>query len=203
MRGIALLVKLLAALACLAALGARADEIAVREASLRPAEEGMVLDADFAFEFGSRHAEAIANGVPLYFLVEFELTRPRWYWLDEKTASRRMQVRLSYHVLSRQYRLSTGPLQQNFATLPEALHVLQRVRNWLVVDRTVVFANAEYEAAVRMRLDISQLPKPFQVSALTSREWHLESAWKRFTVRSPQHLPAPVETRTPLEGNAN
>src|SRR2546430_10899955 len=137
------------------------------------------------------------NGVPLYFRVDFELKRPRWYCVDEKAASKRLQLRLSYHALSRQYRLSTGLLQQNFATLDEALNVLKRLRNWLVVDRTVGFSDADYEAALRMRLDTTLLPKPFQLSALTSRELHLESPWKRFTVRSPQQLPAPVESRDP------
>ena len=31
-----------------------------------------------------------------------------------------------------------------------------------------------------MRLDTAQLPKPFQVNALTNREWTLSSEWKRF-----------------------
>jgi hypothetical protein len=95
--------------------------------------------------------------------------------------------------------LSTGLLQQSFATLDEALNVLKHIRNWLVVDRTVSFSDADYEAAVRMRLDTTLLPKPFQLSALTSRELQLESPWKRFTVRSPQQLPAPVESREPRQ----
>jgi hypothetical protein len=45
---------------------------------------------------------------------------------------------------------------------------------------------------VRLRLDTTLLPKPFQVSALTARDLHLETPWKRFIVRSPQHLPAPA-----------
>jgi Domain of unknown function (DUF4390) len=81
--------------------------------------------------------------------------------------------------------LSTGLLQQSFPTLEEALNVLQRVRNWLVVDRTVRLSDADYEAAVRMRLDTALLPKPFQLSALTGRELQLESPWKRFIVRGP------------------
>jgi hypothetical protein len=50
---------------------------------------------------------------------------------------------------------------------------------------------------VRLRLDTALLPKPFQLSALTSRDLHLETPWKRFTVHSPKHLPAPVESREP------
>jgi hypothetical protein len=197
MRRIVLLIGIVAALALLAARAARADEIEVRAAGLHAVEDGLVLDADFAFELTPRLADVLVNGVPLYFRVDFELKRPRWYWFDEKAASKRLQLRLSYHALSRQYRLSTGLLQQNFATLEEALNVLRRLRNWLVVDRTVSFSDADYEAALRMRLDTTLLPKPFQLSALTSRELHLESPWRRFTVRSPRQLPAPVESRDP------
>ena len=193
MRSVALAVGCV--LIAVAAGAARAEEIEVRDLALRASQDGLVLDADFAFELTPRLVDMVSNGVPVYFTVEFEMTRRRWYWFDENAASRRLQLRLSYHALLRQYRLSTGLLQQSFATLEEALQVLMRVRNWLVVDRTVTFSDADYEAAVRMRLDAALLPKPFQLSALTSRELQLESPWKRFTVRSPRQLPAPVESR--------
>jgi hypothetical protein len=203
MRGFALLKILLAALALgtalAAASAARADEIEVTDVRLAATEDGVVLAADFAFELNPRLAEAVTNGVPLYFAVEFELTRPRWYWFDEKAAAKRLQLRLSYHALSRYYRLSTGVLQQNYATLEEALNVLRRVRNWQVVDRGTALADANYDAAVRMRLDVTLLPKPFQLSALTSRDLNLESAWKRFTFRPPPPAPAPVESREPKD----
>jgi hypothetical protein len=184
MRRIAIASAFLAIL--LFAISARADEIEVRDVALRSVDEGLALDADFAFELTPRLAEVVANGVPLYFRVEFEMTRRRWYWFDDRPVSRRMHLRLSYHALSRQYRLSTGPLQQSFPTQEEALNVLKRVRNWLVVDRSASFSDADYEAAVRMRLDTTLLPKPFQLSALTSRELQLESSWKRFIVRAPR-----------------
>ncbi|HEX2567378.1 MAG TPA: DUF4390 domain-containing protein [Burkholderiales bacterium] len=190
----AVLARLLVLLAMLPAQ-ALAEDIEVRDARLHAVDEGLALDADFAFDLTPRLADVVANGVPLYFLVEFELNRPRWYWFEEKTATKRLQLRLSYHALSRQYRLSTGLLQQSFPTLDEALNVLKRVRNWVVVERSTTLTDADYEAAVRMRLDTTLLPKPFQLSALTSRELHLESAWKRFTVRAPEHAPAPVESR--------
>jgi hypothetical protein len=206
MRGFALLKTLLAAFALGAALGgataARADDIEVTDVRLVATEDGVVLAADFAFDLNPRLAEAVTNGVPLYFAVEFELTRPRWYWFDEKAAVKRLQLRLSYHALSRHYRLSTGVLQQNYPTLEEALNVLRRVRNWQVVDRGAALADATYEAAVRMRLDVTLLPKPFQLSALTSRDLNLESAWRRFNYRPPAPLPAPVESRESREAQS-
>jgi len=211
MRGFALLKKLLAAsaqtwiaLVLCAVLGAatavRADEIEVTDARLEATEDGVVLAADFAFELNPRLVEAATNGVPLYFAVEFELTRPRWYWFDEKAAAKHLLLRLSYHALSRHYRLSTGALQQNYATLEEALNVLRRVRNWHVVDRGTALEDASYDAAVRMRLDVTLLPRPFQLNAITSRDLNLESPWKRFTFHPPAPAPAPVQSRDPRDG---
>ena len=85
MRRIALLTGFLALLATAAA---RADGIEVRDAGLRAVDDSLVLEADFDFELTPRLAEVVANGVPLYFRVEFELTRSRWYWFDERAASR-------------------------------------------------------------------------------------------------------------------
>lgn len=182
----------LAALACAAALCARADEIDVVDARLAASEEGLLLSADFAFEFGPRLQEAVQNGVPLHFVVEFELTRPRWWWFDESTVSRRTQWRLSYHALTRQYRLQSGALHQNFATLEEALDVMRRLRNWQVAERSLPLRGSSYDAAVRMHLDTSQLPRPLQVSALTSRELRLESPWKQFIFQPPPPTPVPA-----------
>jgi hypothetical protein len=207
MRGIAVLKRLCADLAFGAGLlfasafacPSLASEIEVVDARLSATDDGVALTAEFSFELGPRLAEIVVNGVPLYFAVEFELTRPRWYWFDEKTAARRLELRLSYHALSRQYRLSTGVLQQGYPTLDEALKVLRRVRNWVVVDRGVSLTDANYEAAVRMRLDLTLLPKPFQLSALTSRDLNLESPWRRFVFRPTAAMiapaPAPVESR--------
>src|SRR3979490_1358462 len=108
MRRIVLLIGIVAALAWLAAPAAHADENEVRAAGLHAVEDGLVLDADFAFELTPRLADVLVNGVPLYFRVDFELTRPRWYWLDEKAASRRLQLRLSSHALSPPDRLPCG-----------------------------------------------------------------------------------------------
>lgn len=202
MRIRATLMRLVVALACATALCARADEIDVVDARLAASEEGLLLSADFAFDFSPRLQEAVANGVPLHFVVEFELTRPRWWWFDEETATRYTQWRLSYHALTRQYRLSTGALHQNFATLEEALDVMRRMRNWQVLERSVPLRGSSYEVAVRMRLDTAQLPRPLQVSALTNRELRLESHWKRFIFRPPSPAapsvpPAPPETQPP------
>jgi hypothetical protein len=170
------------ALALLVAVAApaRADTIEVVSASLEGVDDNYALNAQFEFEFNARLEEAVNKGLPLYFLVEFELTRGRWYWFDEKAATQTQTIRISYHALTRQYRISTGSLHLGFGTLGEAVRVLKNVRNWVVLEKAQVQRGQRYTASVRMRLDLTQLPKPFQVTALTNREWTLASDWYRF-----------------------
>lgn len=164
----------------LASLAALAGEIEIRNPQLVVDEDAYILAADFTLDFNARLEEAVTKGVVLYFVTEFELSRPRWYWLDEKVTSRTQTFRLSYHALTRQYRLSTGALHQSFETLDEALRMLARLRNWNVLDRNMVKADETYLAALRLRLDLSQMPKTFQVTAIANRDWNLASEWLRW-----------------------
>lgn len=177
--------RLAAALALLAAAlmagAARADTIQVKSAELRAEEEGYFLNADFEFSINSTLDEALQKGVPLYFLLEFELYHPRWYWLDEKIVSATTQYRVSFNALTHQYRIASGLLGLTFDSLEEVERFLSRVTSREVARRDQLVKGTRYEAALRLRLDVNQLPKPFQVSALASREWTLQSEWHRWS----------------------
>jgi hypothetical protein len=135
------------------------------------------LSADFSVALSDRLADAVERGIVLHFVAEFELDRPRWYWADERLAEKRIDVALSYHAITRQYRLSTGALHQSFPTLAEALDVLGHLRRWPVADAAPQ-PEAGDEARLRLYLDVSQLPKPFQVMAFGHSDWHLDSGSK-------------------------
>ncbi len=165
---------------------ARADErIGVIAAALEPVPGvGAVLNATFEFEVPQALEEAVQKGIAVYFNIEFELFRKRWYWLDRKISSSTLTYRLSYSPLTRQYRLARGGLSQSFDSLEEALGLLKSVRQWKVIEPGLLSPRDSYEAQVRMRLDVTQLPKPFQVNAITSREWNLASDWRELPVPS-------------------
>lgn len=158
----------------------RAEGIVVQSAHIETTEEGYALVATFDIAFSSTLEDALNRGVALNFLVEFELIRPRWFWVDERIVAARREWRLSYNALTRQYRLSSGSLYQNFDRLEDAKQVLSATRIPLG-ERGQLGRGTAYAAAVRMRLDVSRLPKPFQVSAITGRDWNLASDWHRFT----------------------
>lgn len=170
------------ALAFMLPFAASAEGITVTNATIEHGDEGWQLNADFDIQISQRLEEAVTRGVPLYFVVEFELSRPRWYWFDEKPVKRSQTYKITYTPLLRQYRLSVGNLYQNFTRFDEVKRVLSRVRAWHVADNGAFAREGVYQANLRMRLDTGQLPKPFQLNAIASSDWALNSEWHRWTI---------------------
>ena len=159
-----------------------AEGIEVRSAALVSTEDGYYVEATFDIALTPALEDALNKGVPLHFLVEFELIRPRWYWLNEKIANVQNRYRLTYNALTRQYRVGVGTLYQNFASFAEAREFLSRVRLSEIAEPGTLRKDSVYTAALRMRLDTSQLPRPFQITAIGSRDWNIGSDWYRWTV---------------------
>lgn len=188
LRWIALLFFALFPLVC--PLAAGAAEIEVKRADIVAGEEAWLLDAEFGIDLGHRLEEVVSRGVALYFVAEFELTKARWYWVDEHVAGRTQTWRLAYNALTRQYRLSSGALHQSFGTLDEALRVLARLRNWTVADKAQLKPGEPYNAALRLKLDLTQLPKPFQVTAIGNKDWNITAEVKRWSFTPQAETPA-------------
>lgn len=137
--------------------------------------DGYALSADFAIDLGPRLEEAVTHGVPLIFNLEFSIERKRWYWLNQRIVGRVIEYRLAYNALTQQYRLSVGGLHSSHATLAEALNVLGHVRQLVVADKSAIPSGSSYLAELKLELDRSQLPKPFQVDMLAGKDWQIES----------------------------
>lgn len=179
---------LASALLLLTAVAAQAGSIEPKRAALTAGEDGYVLSAEFAIDLGNRLEETVARGVPLYFNLEFVLERSRKYWVNEHIATHNLTYKLAYSSLMRQYRLSTGNLHQNFGSLAEAMRVVGRIAALPVVDKNLIQPGESYEAAVRLSLDRSQLPKPFQVNAIMDRDLQVDTRVLRW------HFVAPAAT---------
>lgn len=192
-------------LACLFAAASYAAGISVNKASVRASDDGYHLTANYDINLPMVVQQALARGVTLHFVSEFTLTRSRWYWLDEEIYQGEQTVKLSYNVLTRQYRISRGTLLQNFATFEDALAMLSRqispvlpiglikkndgyLPEWIYPSGWIK-SDANYFAAARLRLDTAQLPKLLQVNALTDSDWTLSSDWYRWIV-TPAELAA-------------
>lgn len=170
---------------CLMALSvfagsANAEGIKIKSLELERVENDWLLNATFQIELSPGLEDAVQKGVVLYFQTEFELTRSRWYWFEEKPAFVQRQTRLSYQPLTQQYRISSEGFTFSAKTIFEALQAVGTIGGWRVIDNNQLDPSKSYTGALRMTLDLSKLPKPFQVNALNNREWNVSSDWLRF-----------------------
>lgn len=170
------------AAACLLPAHAVADGgVRVDAATIRVDEDAYLLDADFAIELPEEFDDLVSRGIAVHFALEFELVREREWWFNRTVSKRRQLYRLSYYPITRSYRLSSGPLQQSFDSLDEALRSLARVRGWPVAAWGDLSLRKAYRAGVRLELDRSLLPKPFQLKVLSTDAWTLDSGWHYWT----------------------
>jgi len=162
-----------------------AAEVSINSAQIDATDDGYRLSASYGFDLNRNLEDALVRGVPLYFTTDVQLTRPRWYWFDELSISASRTIRISYNVLTRQYHVSSsGQLQQSFASLDDVMAMLRRPPRWVVADKNALKSDETYNVTLRMRLDVTQLPKPFQINALNNRDWRLSSDWKEFTFKA-------------------
>jgi len=170
-----------AAFALATTVSASTGGLHIKGAELLPAEETYFLNADFDLSLSADVEDALNKGIPLTFLIEFQLVSPRKYWFDDEVVSASSQITLSYHALSRQYLLNRGTHQQAFASLAEAREEFSHLHGWPVLDKSLLKKGESYYALLRVRLDQSQLPKPLQVEALGSESWNMVSQRYRWT----------------------
>ena len=168
-----------------------AEGIEVRKTDVHFSDDNYQFSADFDIRFKFAVEQALEQGVPLYFVSEFTLTHPRWYWLDEVVTQSEQTIKLSYNTLTRQYRITRGALFQNFASLDDVLRIVGHqvaapIPSELLkggggyIAENLLKKDNSYVASVRLHLDVTQLPKPLQVNALTGDDWNLDSNWYRW-----------------------
>jgi hypothetical protein len=169
---------------CLMALSvfsttAHAEGIKIKSFELERVDSDWLLNASFQIELSPGLENAVQKGVVLYFQTDFELTRARWYWFDEKPVVAQRQTRLSYQPLTQQYRIASDGFTFSAKTISEALQAVGSIGGWRVIDNEQLDPNKAYTASLHMALDLSKLPKPFQVNALNNRDWNISSDWLR------------------------
>lgn len=137
------------------------------------AEEALELSFNSRFELPRAVEEALMKGVPIYFTAEVNVFRNRWYWRDARVGHANRTWRLTWQALTRQYRISTGGLHQNFGSLAEAMSSLRNVNGWRVADARELDDDGRYYLEFSYRLDTSQLPKPMQIGLGLPQGWSL------------------------------
>ena len=198
---------LLGACLCLMLAWASAPASATEITQLRVerGDDGVHLSALVRFDLPPVVEDALLKGIPLFFVAEADIYRDRWYWTDPRVASTARTIRLAYQPLTRRWRVNIASglitsssglratLNQNYETLAEALSAIQRVARWKIAEAGDVDPDASYKLDFNFRLDLSQLPRPFQIGVAGQRDWNISAQVKdklRLEPAAPQAAPA-------------
>ena len=154
---------------------AAGNSMVIKNADLQLVDDAYKLSVDIDVSFDDAVEGAINKGVPLNFLLEFQLVSPRKYWFDDEIVTTSTSFTISYHALSRQYLVSHNGRQSSYETLSEAKLELMEIDDWKVLDKSQVEKGGVYKAALLMRLDQTKLPQALQVEAIGSESWNLSS----------------------------
>lgn len=150
-------------------------------------EEDWLLSAQLHFELPTAVEDALLKGIPMVFVASADVLKERWYWSDKKMFSAERHMRLAYQPLTRRWRLniSSGAaisngvglaLNQSFDTLAQALSAIKRLAKWKIAVAADLETGAKYKLDFRFRLDMGQLPRPFQIGALGQTDWDISAS---------------------------
>lgn len=163
---------------------ARAEGIQARQIELVARDDHYVLAGGFEVQLNDKLEEALKRGVTITFIQEFELVRPRDYWLSEDVAEASRTLKLSHNALLRSFTVNTAGRLSSHDSLADALAAVGNLGNWAVVERQQLKKKTTYRAGVRMYVDLAQLPKPLQVNAFASDRWQMDSDWIRWQIKA-------------------
>lgn len=153
----------------------QAESIRIKSVNLVVVEHGYEISVDSEIVLNATLEQALEKGIVLYFVTKFSLVDSRWYWLNDEVVRGKSRIGLRYYALTRQYHLSHPPFSQSFNTLKEALQALGQLRDYPLTIKSELKQDVDYIASLRIWLDLTRMPKPFQVEALGSNQWNLSS----------------------------
>lgn len=171
--------------------------VELQNLKLSKSNDGLYLSADWRFDLPASLEDALLKGVPLYFVTEAELTQERWYFYDKRVAQAQRHVRVMYQPLTRRWRVSVLPhafsetglgvsLGQSYSSAQEAFQTVKRLTQWRIAEAAELSASNKTNLILRFKLDLTQLPRPLQIGALTQSEWNINFSKSQHLMLEPE-----------------
>lgn len=171
-------------------LNAAGEGISATRAEAKLTHAGQLsVSSRFRTDLPDQLKEALKQGVPLHFNLSWQLSAPsvasyKFKFDQLLNNDSTIQYKLSFHPLTNRYRVTVGTFSTEYDTLETALRAVGAVANWKVLSKGALsdVVAKDTKAEIRLLLTTAKLPKPFQINALTSKNWHLDSGWKSLSV---------------------
>ena len=67
-------------------------------------------------------------------------------------------------------------LPQYFDNLNDALASIKRINRWRIADQTEIDPSTAHTLVFKFKLDLSELPRPFQIGLIGNNDWFIETS---------------------------
>ncbi|MEL7025413.1 MAG: DUF4390 domain-containing protein [Pseudomonadota bacterium] len=149
---------------------------------IRSAESELVDGVHLAmarlqYQLSERIEQALAGGIALEFVMEFEIDRVRRWWLDGNVDTVRVSYELRFDSVSERYTLrntNTGQ-RTTYATIFGALNALGRVDRLPLIDDTLLSEDGRYRVSMRASVTISEYPVSLRYLLFWRNDWRASS----------------------------
>lgn len=136
-----------------------------------------VLNAHLKINWNERLKETLHYGIPLFFVADAQITQKRFYIWNTQIAHAQKKWQISFHPITREYRLHYGGLYQSFVHFENLEQALSNIKNWKISPKNDFNFDENTTLSFRFYLDTSALPQTFQIGIWGNKEWLLDSGW--------------------------
>lgn len=160
-------------------MGAENTRISIENMDLTLLDDIYRIQSDINIDLRDPLLGALNNGVALQFVINYEIARSRRWWLDMDVAEVSQRYQVSYHALSRQYLLTNLNTRDvnTFYSLDMLLVSLGTVRDFPLLDASLLQPDKDYLIRMRVYFDYDELPIPLRMRAYSSSAWRPDSGW--------------------------
>ena len=145
-------------------------------------DDGLLLSAMVNLHLPNAVEEALDKGIPIHFVADATVLRERWYWTDQRVSEAQRYMRVAYMPLTRRWRLNTSSspitnaglgvsLTQHYDSLSEVMSSVGRISRWKIASASDMDVSGRQILRFQLRLDISQLPRTFQLGNTGQSTW--------------------------------
>ena len=136
------------------------------------------LNADINYYISPTAMEALHKGISLSWIVKLKVQQRRVLW-DATLEQLEMGYQIQRHTLLNLYsvkNLNDGATDM-FTTLTAALSSISKIRDFPIIEKSLIVDAENYQIAIKVLFDREALPVPLRPMSYFNSEWALSSPW--------------------------
>ena len=148
-------------------------------------QDQYLITANIQYQLGKEIQEALDHGISLQIDIQLHARQQRdWIW-DTTVKFKTLSYLLEHHPLSGHYQVTNlnNYHRKHFQNLESAIEYIGSIRNIYLFNRSKLIPEKNYQARIRSRLNIQNLPAPMRLLAYFSPEWNLACSWYEWMIQ--------------------